>query len=87
MPALFQSIRSKIIHAKIFSQRGISYISIINSSMILFILLSNLEKYNININIARWFFPILALGILMITFIGYIEDKVKLSRLTSEASF
>ena len=73
---LFQNLRSKIVHAKIFSQRGISYISIINSGMILFILLSSLEKYGVDIEIQKWFFPILVLGLFLITFMGYIEDKL-----------
>ncbi len=44
--------------------------------MILFILLSNLEKYGIDIQIQKWFFPILILGIILITFFGFLEDKL-----------
>ncbi|MBN2423139.1 hypothetical protein JXB41_08000 [Candidatus Woesearchaeota archaeon] len=53
-----------------------SYVSIINSGMILFMVLSNLEKYGIDIDIARWFFPILFLGILGLVFLGFIEDRL-----------
>jgi len=59
-----------------FYHRAISYISIINSSMILFILLDNLEKHGITINIKQWFFPIVIIGILGLVFIGYLEDKL-----------
>ena len=69
-------LRSKIVHAKLFSQRGISYIAIVNSAMILFLLLSNLEKYGIDIDITQWFVPILIVGMLGLTLIGYVEDKL-----------
>ena len=86
MRKLFKRVRSSIIHAKIFSQRGISYISMINSGMILFILLSNLEKYGIDINITQWFFPIIIIGIIGLIIIGYVEDKLGFFRTEVEAS-
>ena len=84
--SLFENLRSKIVHAKIFSQRGISYISIINSGMILFILLSNLERYGVDINITKWFFPLLIMGLVGLTFLGYIEDKLGFHKLELYAS-
>lgn len=86
MPTSFEKIRSKIVHAKIFSQRSISYISIVNSAMILFLLLSNLEKYGIDIDIARWFFPILIVGLFLIIFVGYLEDKLGFFKTEVQAS-
>lgn len=76
MKKFFENLRSKIVHVKLFSQRGMSYIALINSGMILFILLSNLEQYGIDIRIQNWFFPILLLGILILTIVGYLEDKL-----------
>lgn len=75
MISFFENFRSKVVHAKLFSQRGLGYISVINSGMILFILLSNLERYGIDINITKWFFPIIILGIFALILLGYIEDK------------
>ena len=44
--------------------------------MILFLLLSSLEKYGIDIDIQTWFFPILITGLLLLVLIGYLEDKL-----------
>lgn len=73
---MLKKIRSKIVHSKLFIQRSMSYVSIINSAMILFLLLSNLEKYGINIRIERWFFPIILIGFILLITFGYIEDRL-----------
>ena len=73
---LFDKLVNKFVHSKIYYQRALGYISIINSSMILFLFLSNLEKYGIDIEIKNWFIPLLILGVLGLIFIGYIEDRL-----------
>lgn len=79
-------LRSKIIHSKVFYQRALGYISIINSTMILFLLLSNLKtEYGFNIDISKWFFPILLLGIAGLVTLGYIEDRLGFYRTEQEA--
>ncbi|MBT3465389.1 hypothetical protein HN827_02825 [archaeon] len=73
---LFDKLRSKFVHSKIFYQRALGYISIINSSMILFLFLSNLEKYGIDIDLKNWFVPLLIIGVIGLIFVGYMEDKL-----------
>ncbi len=52
-----------------------SWISIINAGMILFLVLSKFQDYGINIHISRWIVPIyIFVIVIMITF-GYFEDK------------
>ena len=56
--------------------RTSSYISLINTAMILFLFLSNLEKYDIDINIQRWIVPLFILGISSMLLFGFFEDKL-----------
>jgi hypothetical protein len=44
--------------------------------MILFLFLSSLEKYNIDIWIQDWIIPLFVLGIIGMFVFGYIEDKL-----------
>jgi len=67
--------RRFLVYSKIWAQRTMSWISIANSGMILFLVLSKLQDYGINIYITKWFFPIFALTIFLLIFLGYIEDK------------
>jgi hypothetical protein len=71
-----KKFREKFILYKIFYQRSLSYVSLINSAMILYLFLSDLKKYNILISIETWFFPILVLGIFLLILFGYIEDRL-----------
>jgi hypothetical protein len=57
-----------------------SYIAIANTAMILFLLMSRLEDYGISIDIAKWFFPILILGMTAMIIVGYIDDKLGFHR-------
>lgn len=68
-------IRSKIIHSKVFVQRAMGYIAILNSGMILFLFLSNLENYKIDIKLEVWFIPIFIMTVIFLIFLGYLEDK------------
>ncbi len=44
--------------------------------MILFLFLSNLEKYNIDIRIQQWIIPLFIIGMIGMFLFGYIEDKL-----------
>ena len=44
--------------------------------MILFLFLSNLEKYGIDIQIQQWIIPLFIIGIIGMFLFGYIEDKL-----------
>lgn len=69
-------LRSKIVHSKLFIQRAKSYLTVVNSGMILFLFLSQLEKYGININIKQWIIPIFAITLILLLIFGYLEDRL-----------
>ncbi len=68
-------LRNLVIKLKVYMARTSSYISLINTAMILFIFLSNLEKYNIDIDIRNWILPIFVVGISMMLLFGYLEYR------------
>lgn len=71
---LFRRLRKVLIHTKMWMNRTLSWIAMLNSAMILFLVLSRLQDYGIKIYITAWFVPIyIGLVLLMILF-GYIED-------------
>jgi len=69
-------IRELFIRVKVYFKRASSYISMVNTSMILFLFLSNLENYNIDIDIKEWIIPIGFAGVLLMILFGYLEDKL-----------
>ena len=71
-----KKLRSKIVHSKLFVQRSLGYIAILNSGMILFLVLSRLENYKIDIKLETWFIPIFVCTIFLMVFFGYLEDKL-----------
>ncbi|AJF61524.1 TPA: hypothetical protein HA239_03045 [Candidatus Woesearchaeota archaeon] len=76
MKTHFPTLRGLLIRLKLYMSRTGSYISLVNTAMILFIFLSDLEKYNIDIEIRDWIIPIFIVGVLgMLTF-GYLEDRL-----------
>ncbi len=72
----FGFIRKEITEKKIFIKRSMSYISILNSGMILFLLLSRLEDYGYDIVLEKWFFPIYIFGVLGMIIVGYLDYKL-----------
>ena len=77
---IFFRVRKVLTMSKVWVQRSMSYIAIANSAMILFLLLSRLEDYGIALDIAKWFFPILIGGIILMIFFGYMDDKLGFHR-------
>lgn len=73
---LGNKIRSKFVYGKMFYQRALGYVSIVNSALILFLFLSSLEKYGIDIELQEWFIPIILLTIVIFVTVGYFEDKL-----------
>ena len=57
-------------------RRTSSYIGLVNTVMILFLFLSNLEKYGIDIQIQQWIIPLFIIGIISMFLFGYVEDKL-----------
>ncbi len=68
-------LRNFLINAKVYMARTSSYLSLINTAMIFFLFLSNLEKYNIDIDIRMWLIPLFVLGLLGMLLFGYLEYR------------
>jgi hypothetical protein len=71
-----KSLRNKLVRSKLFIQRALGYIAILNSGMILFLVLSRLENYNMDIRLETWFIPIFLGTILLMVLFGYFEDRL-----------
>ncbi|MFA6088472.1 MAG: hypothetical protein WC755_01285 [Candidatus Woesearchaeota archaeon] len=76
MESFAKKLRSKIVHSKIFAQRTLGYVAIMNTVILLYLFLSDIKKYGIYIDIQKWFIPILLTGAVLLVFIGYLEDKL-----------
>ena len=75
MKTLLIKLRNFLIKLKVYMGRTGSYIGLINTAMILFLFLSNLEKYGIDVDIKDWMIPIFIFGVIgMLTF-GFLEYK------------
>jgi hypothetical protein len=67
----------KVIYIKIYMNRTMAYLSLINSVMILFLFLSNLKQRGIiTWDLDRYYFLILLLGFLMLYFIGWLDLNI-----------
>lgn len=79
-------VRKFMVYSKLWIQRTMSWIAVVNSGMILFLVLSRLQDYGVEIHITAWFIPIyLGIIFLMMVF-GYIEDRAGLYREESRAA-
>jgi len=65
-----------IIYFKIWISRTMSWVNMLNSGMILFLVLSKLQDYGFLLPIKFWFFPIYILVIILMIIFGYFEDKL-----------
>ena len=71
-----KKFREKLILLKMCITRSSSYITLINSGMILFLFLSKLKEANIiKIHIRDYFIPLFIIGIFSLMVIGWIEIK------------
>lgn len=76
----FIRCRKILLEYKVNVQRSLSYIAILNSGMILFLLLAKLQDYGVSIHITKLFFPLFLLSILSMMVIGYIDHKLGFHR-------
>ena len=83
---IIENIKSKLVYAKIFIQRSMTYVSIINSFFILFIFLSGLEKYGIDINLKFWYPIIIVITPIILILFGFLEDKFGIYKLEVTSS-
>jgi len=72
----FLRFRKWFTESKVWIQRSMSYIAIVNSGMILFLLLAKLQDYGFSIHITKWFFPIFLVSIVAMLVVGYLDDKL-----------
>lgn len=77
---LFFKIRGFVVYSKVWMQRTMSWIAIVNSGMILFLVLSKLQDYGVKIYITAWFIPIYFAIILLMMIFGYLEDRAGFHR-------
>jgi len=82
----FLEVRRFMVYGKLWVQRTMSWVAIANSGMILFLVLSKLQDYGFQVHITAWFIPIYFGIILIMIFLGYLEDKVGLFREEHRAS-
>jgi len=73
---LFAQAREILIECKILIQRSMSYVSIINSGMILFLMLSQLQEYGVNIPLTRWFFPLFFASVAAMLVVGFLDTRL-----------
>ena len=76
MKHLLPKLRNFLVRIKVYLARSASYIAMVNTTMILFLFLSNLEKYGIDIEIRDLIIPIVILGVSVMVLFGFIEDKL-----------
>lgn len=76
----FIKFREFFTECKVNINRSLSYVTLINSGMILFLLLSRLQEYGISIHITKWFFPIFLGTALTMLLIGYLDFKLGFHR-------
>ena len=75
-----------MVYSKLWIQRTMSWIAIVNSGMILFLVLAKLQDFGYAVHITAWFIPIYFLILILMVFLGYVEDKVGLHREESRAA-
>ena len=76
----FFGLRKVLIYSKVWAQRTMSWVAILNSAMILFLVLAKLQEYGIGVSITRWFIPIFILLVILMILFGYLEDKAGFHR-------
>ncbi len=85
MESLFEKMRKVLAETKVYIQRSMSYIAIINGGMILFLMLSQLKNFGIDIPLTQWFFPLFILSIFGAIAVGYVDVKLGFFREESGA--
>ena len=77
-------MKRKLALSKMFMSRTASYLALVNAGMILFLVLSRLEDYGVDIEIEKYFLPILFLGFVVLGLFGWLEDKLGFHQLERE---
>lgn len=73
---MFRFLRNKLMLFKQYISRTVTYLSIINSGMILFLFLSKLkESRYIHANLDKYFYAIFIIGLILLLILGWIDIK------------
>ena len=64
--------------------RTASYLALVNAGMILFLVLTRLEDYGVDIEIESYFLPILFGGFIILATFGWLEDSLGFHALERE---
>jgi UDP-N-acetylmuramyl pentapeptide phosphotransferase/UDP-N-acetylglucosamine-1-phosphate transferase len=70
----FKKLRKSFMRAKIYVQRSMGYVSIVNSGMIMFLFLSKLNDYGFNIELKKYAVIIFVITLLILITFGFLED-------------
>ena len=76
MIVMIQRLRSKLTHMKVYLSRALGYASLVNMALILFLALSNLEQYGVDIVLEKWLIPIFIVLFFVLILLGFLEDKL-----------
>jgi len=77
MNKFFYKLYKIIVLWKVYLLRMLGYVQFFNLGMLLYLTLSDLTQYGININMKIWFIPIMLLSVILLIVGGLIEDKTK----------
>ncbi len=77
-------MKKKLALSKMYMSRTASYLALVNAGMILFLVLSRLEDYGMDVEIEKYFLPILFLGFVVLGLFGWLEDRLGFHQLERE---
>lgn len=73
---VIKTLAKWFINLKVYISRAGSYISMLNTGMILLLFLSQLKAYGFNINLTKWAIPLYCLTIILLIILGYLDNKL-----------
>ena len=74
----FKFIRNHLMKLKFFVRRAVTYLTMANTGMILFLFLIGLKEYNINIG--KMLIPVFILSAILLIIVGWLDYKFGLFR-------
>lgn len=77
-------MKQKIALSKMYMSRTAGYLALVNAGMILFLVLTRLEDYGMDIEIESYFLPILLGGFIVLAIFGWLEDSLGFHQLERE---
>ena len=77
-------MKRKLALSKMYMSRTAGYLALVNAGMILFLVLTRLEDYGMDIKIESYFLPILLGGFVVLAIFGWLEDKLGFHQLERE---